>query len=71
MKLKSNKIQCLTCLQVLESKHSHDFVGCQCFESGDGTQGCAVDGGLFYQRVIGEPGSYKDLSEWEEGDAVP
>lgn len=40
----SNKIQCVLCEDIVESKHRHDLVWCKCGE-------CYVDGGLEYQRV--------------------
>ena len=39
-----NKVQCKKCLDIIESKHVHDFVQCKCGS-------IFVDGGLDYQRV--------------------
>lgn len=36
--MEKNRIQCLSCNSVIESKYGHDFVTCKC---GD----CSVDGG--------------------------
>lgn len=47
-----NKILCLECNKILESKHRHDFVGCGC------PNGTFVDGGDVYCRTGG-----KDLSK--------
>ena len=60
-KIKSNKAQCLKCMDIIESKHRHDFVGCKC-------GALAVDGGKDYLRRVGDLSinSYKDLSEYEE-----
>ncbi len=38
-----NRIQCLQCLDIIESVHVHNYVSCQC-------QACFVDGGNKYQR---------------------
>ena len=44
--LTRNAIKCLVCNTILESKHRHDYVQCQCCNE------CAVDGGLDYQRTL-------------------
>lgn len=36
-----NAMQCLNCNDIIESKHLHDYVACDC-------GGCATDGGLEY-----------------------
>lgn len=51
----SNKIQCLRCADIIESKHVHDFRMCKCGS-------CGVDGGLYYARRIGK--DFKELSEY-------
>lgn len=51
-----NRVLCNKCLDVIESKHQHDFVWCKCGN-------CAVDGGLVCRRVIGS--DYTDLSEYK------
>lgn len=43
--LTKNSIKCLQCNTVLESKHRHDYVACQCSNQ------AFVDGGLSYSRV--------------------
>ena len=55
-----NAIQCLKCMDVIESKSQHDFKRCSCGS-------CFVDGGLQYNRV-GWDGDFgfKDLREWKE-----
>lgn len=50
----SNKIKCNRCLDIIESKHTHDFVTCSCGES-------SVDGGTSYLRRRGL--DYTDFSE--------
>ena len=52
----SNRIRCLKCGDVIESKTVHDFVQCSC-------GACAVDGGTDYLRRCGELEDWEDLSE--------
>lgn len=64
-KLKSNKIKCLSCGDIIESKHVHDYWTCSCKK-------VCVDGGLEYAKR-GFPkfpveGWYEELSEYEEID---
>lgn len=47
MKIYKNSAQCLMCLDVIESRHTHDFVTCKCGN-------LAVDGGLDYLRRVGQ-----------------
>lgn len=51
-----NRIKCLKCGDVIESKSVHDFRWCSCHS-------CAVDGGRQYLRRIGEPTVWEDMSE--------
>ena len=44
--LTKNAIKCLMCNTILESKHRHDFVMCQCPNE------TTCDGGLEYQRTL-------------------
>lgn len=44
--LTRNAIKCLVCNTVLESKHRHNYVQCQCSNE------AATDGGLSYQRCL-------------------
>ena len=44
--LTRNAIKCLVCNTVLESKHQHHYVQCQCSNE------AATDGGLSYQRYM-------------------
>ena len=46
-----NKIQCKLCGYIIRSKNRHDFVYCKCKK-------CAVDGGSWYQRILGFPKDY-------------
>lgn len=63
-KLIKNEIQCLKCLDVIESKFQHDFKRCSCGS-------CFVDGGLSYNRVGWDSEyGYKDLREWEVIEGV-
>lgn len=49
--LTKNSVKCLMCNTILESKHRHSYVQCQCPNE------TSCDGGLSYNRVCG-----KDLS---------
>lgn len=44
---KRNRIRCLYCDEVIESKHRHDYKSCSCGKT-------AVDGGTDYMRVVGD-----------------
>ncbi len=59
LKIKVNKAQCLQCLEVIESKHRHDYVACKC-------GGLAVDGGVDYLKRSYGPSKYKELSTYEK-----
>jgi hypothetical protein len=55
-----NAMKCLTCDEVIESKHVHDYVRCSC-------GALAVDGGREYlRRSYGPTARWEDLSEVEE-----
>ena len=43
-----NRIRCLHCGDIIESKYRHDFQMCSC-------ERCFVDGGQDYQRIGGDP----------------
>ena len=59
-KILKNMIKCKLCGDVIESKHTYDFVWCSC-------KSCAVDGGLSYlRRCYKEEGCYEELSETEK-----
>jgi len=58
MKILSNKIQCKTCDDVIESVDRHDFRWCNCHS-------VAVDGGKDYLKRCGDPTNYIELSETE------
>lgn len=53
--IKTNKIKCLSCNEIIESKTAHDFKRCKCGH-------VAVDGGKEYLRRIGT--NFKELSEY-------
>ena len=60
-KLIRNRLKCLRCGDIIESKYRHDFVECSC-------GALFVDGGLDYMRFGGEGiinDEYEDLTEWE------
>ena len=50
-----NKVQCMKCKDVIESKHRHDMVWCSC-------KSCAVDGGRDYLKRVGVPSNMLDMS---------
>lgn len=54
-KIIRNAIQCNLCLDIIESKHRHDFRDCNC-------GAVFVDGGLDYQRIGGE--HWTNLAEY-------
>ena len=54
-KIISNKIKCLKCGDVIESKHVHDFVSCTC-------GAVSVDGGRDYLKRCGS--EWIEMSEW-------
>ena len=58
-KLKTNKIKCRHCGDIIESKTVYQCRTCTCAR-------CAVDGGLEYARRIGARSiDYEELSEYE------
>jgi hypothetical protein len=56
-KIKSNKIECVKCKEIIESKSTHDFVTCKC-------GACSVDGGTDYLRRNGKPCDFIERSTW-------
>ena len=62
-KIKSNKIRCKNCGDIIESRHCHDFVWCSCGQ-------CAVDGGKLYLKrafKTDDPDeAIEELSEYED-----
>lgn len=56
-KIIRNAVRCQKCGDILESKHTHDFVTCQCGN-------VSVDGGHSYlKRSFKEYGAWDELSE--------
>lgn len=53
-----NSVQCLTCMDIIVSRHRWDFVRCSC-------GAIAVDGGTDYLRRLGD-GPFLDLSEFAD-----
>lgn len=45
-----NRAKCANCLEIIESKHRHDFVTCSCFTNTEDCQGIFIDGGQDYFR---------------------
>lgn len=61
-KIKRNRMKCLICGDVIESKFTHDFVWCQCGNLG-------LDGGLEYVRyVTNHPETVRHMTEFEPDD---
>lgn len=50
-----NRIRCLKCNDIIESKHRHDYVSCKC-------GACSVDGGHDYLKRTGDFLYIQDLS---------
>lgn len=58
--IKHNRCKCLLCNQIIESKHRHDFVYCECGN-------VYVDGGKDYLRRGSNNFNYvEELSEYHE-----
>lgn len=57
MRLLRNAIRCKKCGDTIESKSVHHFVQCTCKSVG-------VDGGLEYNRIMGDQTEYECLQEW-------
>lgn len=62
MKLKRNRIRCLHCSDIIESKSTNDFKLCKCGAVG-------IDGGLDYpKRIFGSNPAeehYEELAKYE------
>lgn len=59
MKILENKIQCLICGDIIESKHTHDFKRCSC-------KSIAIDGGREYLKRLGKVENIKELSIFKQ-----
>ena len=57
--IKHNRIKCLRCFDIIESKHRHDMVWCKCGK-------CATDGGTAYLRRCFEGPSEEAFEELSE-----
>jgi len=60
-KILRNAVKCTNCDTVIESKHRHDFVWCNCRE-------IFTDGGTDYLRRGGNPKYMEDVSEFEPNE---
>ena len=58
-KIISNKVKCINCGDILESKTVNDFKRCSCGK-------VAIDGGNDYLKRIGKEEDYIELSEVNE-----
>jgi hypothetical protein len=56
-KIKTNKIRCRKCGDIIESTYTHDFKYCDC-------GAVAIDGGYDYLRRCGDPDDWEDLSDF-------
>ena len=54
-KIRTNRIKCKKCGDIIESYNIHDFKWCSC-------KSVAVDGGREYLRRLGSPEDYEELS---------
>ena len=54
-KIRTNRIKCKKCRDIIESYDAHDFKWCSC-------KSVAVDGGREYLRRLGYPEDYEELS---------
>lgn len=61
MSIVHNRIQCLKCGDVIESKSVHNYVECSCGS-------CFVDGGHDYMRIGGDRDNWRDLSVWKNDE---
>jgi len=59
MKITSNKIQCKSCKDIIESTYRHDFVTCSCGN-------VSVDGGKDYLRRLYKSSPEEDYIELSE-----
>jgi hypothetical protein len=64
MTIIANKIQCNVCKDIIESKHTHDFVWCKCQ-----SQSLLMAVSLTYAEQ-GDIHNYTDLSEVTDEDKV-
>jgi len=55
--IKTNRIECLLCNDIITSNYRHDFIRCKCGK-------CFVDGGSQYLRRGGSLENIKELSEY-------
>ena len=58
-KIIHNRIKCLNCHEIIESKYRYNYVVCKCGRT-------IVDGGQDYLRRLGDPNLYEELTEFEE-----
>jgi len=63
-KPRNSKGKCLKCNTIIESKHRHDYVTCEC---GD----CAVDGGSDYFRAAYKEAKNFNVWDYENKKFVP
>lgn len=57
------KVQCKSCLDIIESKHRHDFKWCKC-------ESICIDGGNDYLKLGYPDGNVEDHIEMDENKFV-
>ena len=60
-RIKTNKIKCRKCGDIIESTYTHDLKYCEC-------GAVAVDGGHDYLRRVGNPEDWEDFSDYTDDD---
>lgn len=65
MKIKTNKIKCNYCGDIIESEYTHDFKSCKCGK-------VSVDGGKSYLKrcFTKSLDDYIELSEYEDDNEI-
>jgi hypothetical protein len=58
--MKVQAVQCYKCKDIIWSRAGHDFRWCTC-------ESVAIDGGRHYTKIIGDPGSYMLIDDYEVG----
>ena len=70
-KIKRNRCLCVNCGIIIESKHVHDWVSCNCYSNSYENTGIFTDGGTEYIRRGGVFSNIVPLDEYEEEKNLP
>lgn len=62
-----NRAQCPNCGDIIESKHTHDWVCCLCYYKSDAEQGIFICGNE-HADDIGRLDDWDIEHSWDEGD---